>query len=148
MEILCHMLASEQPRLSSHVPSASMPSTTRQTQRLPLICPFLFYFSLFFFFVFVFLFGFFLFFFFFSFFWEGGRHENESELLKTTDSDRDQRALRLTRILLQQVRQKWWLFTRPTPRIASVRGFHQRGCKQSTASASSVVPKRGPWRTA
>ena len=37
LEILCHMLASEQPRLSSHVPSASMPSTTRQIQRLPLL---------------------------------------------------------------------------------------------------------------
>ena len=27
----------EQPRLSSHVPSASMPSTTRQNQRMPLL---------------------------------------------------------------------------------------------------------------
>ena len=37
LEILCHKLASEQPRESSHVPSASMPSTTRQTQRRPLL---------------------------------------------------------------------------------------------------------------
>ena len=37
LEILCHMLASKQPRLSSHVPSASMPSTTRQIQRVPLL---------------------------------------------------------------------------------------------------------------
>ena len=37
LEILCRMLASEQRRLSSHVPSASMPSTTRQVQRMPLL---------------------------------------------------------------------------------------------------------------
>ena len=34
LEILCHMLPSEQPRLSNHVPNAS---TTRQTQRRPLL---------------------------------------------------------------------------------------------------------------
>ena len=31
------MLASEHPRLSSHIPSASMPSSTRQIQRVPLL---------------------------------------------------------------------------------------------------------------